>query len=256
MWYSPERGKLEGTSLDFTRLLSCTEQEFSSAINEIIIKKVADVTRCNGDCNAVVTVINRRMTREESERESTRYRVKRFRNAAVKRECNASSNGNVTVSSSSSSSIKEKYLKKSNPCNADVTPQKNRITFDYQTASFLNVPTGLQEQWRLAYPAVDVLSELQRAAQWAAANPKNRKANWQRFIVNWLAKAQEKSRPGGNGNVRPYQAGLQRGISSDDPEIEAAKTYLRESSNRRRQAELAAANPAGDVSRPDHGDSP
>jgi hypothetical protein len=111
MWYAPERGILTGTKSDFQRQLSCTGDEFEVAINEIITKKVADVTLGNGECNAIVTVINRRMYKQEKERESTRLRVKRFRNADVKRECNEESNADVTGLSSTSSS-KEKEKKK------------------------------------------------------------------------------------------------------------------------------------------------
>lgn len=49
--------------------------------------------------------------------------------------------------------------------------------------------------WRAAYPAIDVTRELRAAASWAVANPKNRKSNWQRFLVNWLARAQDRARP-------------------------------------------------------------
>ena len=58
---------------------------------------------------------------------------------------------------------------------------------------FREVPPDLVEKWQQAYPAVDVLSELRRMEAWASANPVNRKSNWQRFIVNWLTRAQEES---------------------------------------------------------------
>jgi hypothetical protein len=48
-------------------------------------------------------------------------------------------------------------------------------------------------RWKEAYPAVDVIQSLRHAASWAVANPKNHKKNWHRFLVNWLARDQEKA---------------------------------------------------------------
>jgi hypothetical protein len=47
--------------------------------------------------------------------------------------------------------------------------------------------------WTKAYPRVLVSEEILRAAAWAKANPP--KKNWQRFLVNWLSRCQEKSPP-------------------------------------------------------------
>ena len=104
LWRSETRGKLSGTIDQFARLLSCSKDEIETSLNELLSTNCATVTFGNGESNDLVTVMNRRMTREEKERESTRCRVKRHRNADVKRECNGNGNGNVTVPSSSSSS--------------------------------------------------------------------------------------------------------------------------------------------------------
>ena len=57
--------------------------------------------------------------------------------------------------------------------------------------------------WRAAYPAIDLDAELAAAAAWAVANPANRKSNWNRFVTNWLKKAQDRARRvGGNGAER------------------------------------------------------
>lgn len=55
------------------------------------------------------------------------------------------------------------------------------------------VPPQLIEQWRTAYPALDVEREVRAAHAWAVANPANRKSNWTRFLVNWLARSQERA---------------------------------------------------------------
>lgn len=76
---------------------------------------------------------------------------------------------------------------------------KEKVDFDYEKSKFKNITDDHRTQWKQAYPAVDVLSELRRAEVWAAANPKNRKSNWERFIVNWLSKAQNSARGQGGG---------------------------------------------------------
>jgi len=48
------------------------------------------------------------------------------------------------------------------------------------------------EEWRKAYPAVDIPTEICRAKQWLIANPKKKKKNVYRFLVNWLNREQER----------------------------------------------------------------
>lgn len=96
MWYSVDRGTLTGTPEQLARMLSCSIPEINTVLDELNVTKVADVTKSNG----IVTVLNRRMVRDEKERKSTRLRVKKFRNG----QCNDSSNESVTPPSSTSSS--------------------------------------------------------------------------------------------------------------------------------------------------------
>lgn len=99
MHYAHPRGRLTANYEEFARMLSCTQAEVEAAINEINRTKVGDVIFCNAD----VTVINRRMDREEKEREANRLRVAKHRG---NKPCNADGNENVTSYSSSSSSKK------------------------------------------------------------------------------------------------------------------------------------------------------
>ena len=77
------------------------------------------------------------------------------------------------------------------------SPIRKGIVFDYDAGRFQHVLSELVEKWQKAYPAVDVLSELRRMEAWASANPVNRKSNWQRFVVNWLTRAQDRAGRGG-----------------------------------------------------------
>ncbi len=87
------------------------------------------------------------------------------------------------------------------------SPTCKGILFDYDAGRFQQVPPELVEKWQKAYPAVDVLSELRRMEAWASANPVNRKSNWQRFVVNWLTRAQDRAGRGGTRTSPPEGEG-------------------------------------------------
>jgi len=87
------------------------------------------------------------------------------------------------------------------------SPAGHGIVFDYDAGRFDQMPPDLVEKWQQAYPAVDVLSELRRMEAWASANPVNRKSNWQRFIVNWLTRAQDRAGRGGPRGGPPAAEG-------------------------------------------------
>jgi len=101
--------------------------------------------------------------------------------------------------------------RQSKPAARVSSPAWKGIAFDYDAGRFDHVPPNLVEKWQQAYPAVDVLSELRRMEAWASANPVNRKSNWQRFIVNWLTRAQDRAGRGGlRGGPPEGEGGLDR----------------------------------------------
>lgn len=63
-------------------------------------------------------------------------------------------------------------------------------------------------EWVAAYPAVDVRQELREMRQWCKASPANRKTpgGVNRFIVKWLARAQDQGPPRAGGRVVPLNA--------------------------------------------------
>jgi len=102
MWEAPERGKLTATVEELSKLLRATNGDFTQFMEDLKRHKFADVTICNNE----VTLLNRRMYREQKERDNTRLRVSRFRS-------NAKCNPNVTPPSSSPSpSAKKESIKK------------------------------------------------------------------------------------------------------------------------------------------------
>lgn len=109
MWDAPNRGKLHGNLQCLSRLLGCETNVLIRALVEIERYKIGDVTQCNNS----VTVINRRMFREEKDREKTRLRVRRHRKTQGTK---GTSNESVTPPSSSSpSSSTLEQLKKHEP---------------------------------------------------------------------------------------------------------------------------------------------
>lgn len=91
MWVAQKRGELKGTVKSLAAMVGATPEEMLLFLTEAKETGFATIT-CNGDvmiCNSHVTVQNRRMIRDEKDRELNRIRVSRHR---TKKECN----GNVT----------------------------------------------------------------------------------------------------------------------------------------------------------------
>ena len=75
MWDAPKRGKLEIRRGDLRRLLNCNADVEKRCLAEIKRLGIADVTHSNGK----VTIVNRRMFKDQIEREKTRERVRHHR---------------------------------------------------------------------------------------------------------------------------------------------------------------------------------
>lgn len=70
---------------------------------------------------------------------------------------------------------------------------KNSIGFDYENGQWDGIREADAQDWAVAYPALDIDTELFRAAEWIKANPANRKSNWRRFLTNWFSRAQDRA---------------------------------------------------------------
>lgn len=141
MWWAPQRGILSGTLEDLCRLGNCSLGEMDAFLCDAQRLNFADVTKCNNQ----VTVANRRMVREQKERESTRYRVQRHRNKT--------SNASVTVPSPSTPS----------PSTPSPTPNRKRKIL-------LANPDGFAAFWS-RYPKK--LGKANAEKAWNHLNPQN-----------------------------------------------------------------------------------
>lgn len=168
LWNCQPRGEATHSHEQWGRILGTVENDTERIINYIINEKIAS---CNGNCNGIVTLMSRRIQREEKDRESVRIRVQRHRE---KIDCNADvtplCNGLVTVQklevrSKKLEVIKEKDLKE--------------VLLEHE------------KTFSEAYPGINLKTETAKAQAWIESNPKNKKSNLKRFLNNWLLKAQD-----------------------------------------------------------------
>lgn len=96
LYLAENRGKMTAGIDEWATILGANKIETESALKEIGDKKVADVTFRNADCNADVTVVCRRMVREEKARWHARKRQERFRGEHEENDSNAEVTQDVT----------------------------------------------------------------------------------------------------------------------------------------------------------------
>ena len=81
---------------------------------------------------------------------------------------------------------------------------------------FTGITDEIQDRWETAYPACDLTRQIAAANEWLLANPKKRKSKPGRFLVNWLARAQER---GGdtqsNATNRRNESNSNRGTTNE-----------------------------------------
>jgi len=66
------------------------------------------------------------------------------------------------------------------------------LSYDFTAGVWVNLSDEQVDQWIEAFPAVNVPLQLNKAAAWLDANPKQRKSNYARFMFNWLTRSQDK----------------------------------------------------------------
>lgn len=81
------------------------------------------------------------------------------------------------------------------------TTAVSKVEFDFKKGRFQNLTDNFVLLMKEKFPAVNIKSELSKMEAWFIANPKNKKSNYERFIVNWLTKTQDRSREGGNSGA-------------------------------------------------------
>ena len=141
LWWSETRGKLTKSPLQWARILRVSEEKASEILKYIQNEKIGNISPENLNGNEFVTVMSRRMVKEEKERELTRLRVKRHRD-------------------------KE-------PCNDDVTPMKQHSSSSSSSSVINNCPQkAIVDLWN------EVLFDLPRIKIWDETREGNLRARW------------------------------------------------------------------------------
>jgi hypothetical protein len=86
----------------------------------------------------------------------------------------------------------------SNEVSTPPSPPKRRssaskVEFNWETGMFHGISDAKVSKWADAFPALEVDTEINKAAVWLLENPaRGHKRNYGRFLVNWMAKSQER----------------------------------------------------------------
>jgi hypothetical protein len=121
LWDSPDRGRLSMPYTAWGRLLGVSGRVAEAAIGELIERRVCDA---NLECNGDVTLVSRRMTRDEKARVYCAKRVSAYRKRHENEGCNAPCNAPVTAHMSEVRSQKsEEEKKEASPAKPPATPR-------------------------------------------------------------------------------------------------------------------------------------
>lgn len=121
-----------------------------------------------------------------------RYILRHTQNEAVENQAvefrpvenEATTDNNITENSITENSI---FI-----C-SEQDPDPSGILLPLVDKTVYDVPLSHIEQWRMAFPAVNVEQELQKMIAWLNANPARMKSRKgiERFIVSWLTRSQD-----------------------------------------------------------------
>lgn len=171
MYYSKEQGSLTGFVSDLARLVGCGEAEMDDALNELKRLNVCDISVTH---NGRITITNRRMAREAKDREQNRLRQERHRRS---RKNNDTSNDGSANKATKALQAKPKITSAEEPR----LVEENR---------FFSVSETDHNRYQEKYLISDkeLRREYGQMVIWLEANPKKRKKNYKRFIVNWISR--------------------------------------------------------------------
>ena len=218
MWRSPTRGSLSLPIIGWVRLISASVDQ-----TEAIISELVDMQICNTvtDHNKNITLTNRRMVREEKERQQNVDRQKKFREkqqgkTLQKEPSNGKSNADVIslLQSSSSSSVlnTNKPLMQNAGKNIPHSagwPEEDLWLCEFLKSRDLFTRHGYVSDGLLDYTYWDNVSqivhglskeflepEFARISTWFDDNPgrKPTQRGLRRFIKGWIERAHNKER--------------------------------------------------------------
>lgn len=72
--------------------------------------------------------------------------------------------------------------------------QRPDFSFSSSSGKFEGITESDLDEWKAAYPEIDVRREISKAQQWLLSNPsKARKKLWRKFLTGWFGRANDKA---------------------------------------------------------------
>jgi hypothetical protein len=98
-----------------------------------------------------------------------------------------------TVDSTVGSTVQEEEEEKELDSSRKRVRGKPKIEFNWETGMFRGIPDEKVSRWCDAFPALEIETEIAKAATWLLENPaRGHKKNYGRYLVNWFGRAQER----------------------------------------------------------------
>lgn len=173
-------GELDHESIDFSLGLDDGQSQLICA--EMIARGILE------QGGMIAAWAKRQVKRERDDSSAERVQAHRERKRQV-----TPGNANETQETPRE---EEKREELNNPLNPPVGGE-GPVTFD--GSSFVITPEAF-EVWEKAYHRISLEEHIAAATAWVISNPKKRKKDWQRFLNNWLAKANKECKALDEGN--------------------------------------------------------
>lgn len=126
---------------------------------------------------------------EEDRREQNKLAQQRFRERVSKSKHTSAQSAQAEAKAEVEARTSTPFA----PAAKRRAPKSTGITFDMNSGSFTGISEGQELHWQDAYPAIPIPPAIAQAAAWVKANPANRKSNYERFLVNWFKREQDKA---------------------------------------------------------------
>jgi phage replication O-like protein O len=110
---------------------------------------------------------------------------------------------------------RQSSLPKEVPTKETITKETIQKKILFAEQKFQNITEEKIQKWSEAYPGIDIKSELKKMEVWLTANPKNKKENHERFIVNWLSRSLNNKKGGKDGKYISINSGERKGGEAD-----------------------------------------
>ena len=155
---------------------------------------------------------DKRQFLSDSSTDRTRRYRERHRTSQERHSDSAQSHGNKNVTAPDTDTDTEANTDKRTTAQS-VPPEELAGTLPLVDGSEFPIFKSQVSEWQIAYPGIDVRTQLVQAKVWLQANPKRRKTRKGilRYLNSWLARAQDKPQwtNGANGHAKTSGTGKQ-----------------------------------------------